>query len=350
MHSVVAFIVAISILVLVHEFGHFIVARYFKIRVDGFGIGMGPKLLSWRRGDTEYRINALPIGGYCKMAGEEENFEDPDGFFSKPVVPRFLVIFAGPFFNLILALAIFCLAGITIGIPTETSHSVVWEVLKDSPAQKAGIKADDVLMKINGKDIRKVQDVQNFIRKRPGDRLMLEVERGTKKVVIGVTAAVFDDKGKKIGRIGIMFGPKPIFKRTGVVKSLSWGLDQTYRLTSAILQALATMIAKLFVGEAPKEIGGPIAIAQMAGRSAETGIQYFILFLAMISINLGIINLFPFPALDGGRLIFLFAEMVRGKKIDPKKENVVHLVGFALLMVLMVGLVYKDIMQLLTKK
>lgn len=351
MHTVVAFIVAIGILVLAHEFGHFIVARYFKIRVDGFGIGMGPKLFSWKRGDTEYRINALPVGGYCKMAGEEDNFEDPDGFFAKGVVPRFLVVFAGPFFNLLLALLIFCFAGMTMGIPSETSHSVVWEVLKGTPAEKAGVKADDVLMKINGKDIRKVLDVQNFIRSHPGERLMLEVERGTKRVIIGVTAAVFDDKGKKVGRIGIMFGPKPIFERTGVVKSVSWGLEQTYQLTVGIVQALTTMLAKLFVHhEAPKEIGGPIAIAQMAGRAAQTGIQYFILFLGMISINLGIINLFPFPALDGGRLFFLAAEMLRGKKIDPKKENIFHLVGFALLMVLMVGLVYKDIMQLLPRK
>lgn len=351
LHTVLAFIVAIGILVLCHEFGHFIVARFFKIRVDGFGIGMGPKLYAWKRGDTEYRINALPVGGYCKMAGEEDNFEDPDGFFAKAVVPRFLVVFAGPFFNLLLALVIFCFAGMTMGIPSETSHSVVWEVLKDTPAEKAGVKADDLLMKINGQDIKKVQDVQNFIRSHPGERLMLEVERHSKKVIIGVTAAVFDDNGKKIGRIGIKFGPKPVFVRTGVVKSVSWGLEQTYQLSVGIVQALATMLARLIVHhEAPKEIGGPVAIAQMAGRSAETGIRYFILFIAMISINLGIINLFPFPALDGGRLIFLAAEMVRGKKLDPKKENVVHLVGFALLMLLMVGLVYKDIMQLLPKK
>lgn len=349
MHTVVAFVVAIGILVLCHEFGHFIVAKYFKIRVDGFGVGMGPKLIAWRRGDTEYRINALPIGGYCKMAGEEENFEDPAGFFAKPVTHRFLVVFAGPFFNMLLALLIFCLAGVTVGVPTETSHSVVWDVLKGSPAEKAGFKTQDVILSINGKEVKKYKDVQSKISGSPNKTLTVEVLRNKQKMALQVTPQIHQDRGKKLGRIGIMFAPYEL-KRTGIVESITTGIKQTYEWTMLIVQSLVSMLSKLFVGQTPKDIGGPIAIAQMAGQSAQRGIGNFIMFLAMVSLNLGIINLFPFPALDGGRLIFLTAEILRGKKLDPKKENVFHLVGFAVLMLLMVVLVYTDIMRLLPKK
>lgn len=338
-------LIIFGLLIFVHEFGHFIVAKLVGVRVEEFSIGMGPKAFSLKKGDTLYSIRILPIGGYVKMTGEsgleeEDDLakDDPKRFNNKTVAERAGVIIAGPLMNFILAVVLFSLIFVFIGIPYATTE--IGEVLENSPAEIAGLKSGDMIVAINGQEVSEWSEMVEIIHTNPERELYFTIERGQTKYGINITPKL--DKENNVGLIGITPGQSG-FKKENPFKAIILGLNRTVEILIFTVIALVDMIAgKMGMGE----VTGPVGIVKLIGESAKVGFIYLVNLTALISINLGLLNLLPIPALDGSKLIFLGIEAIRGKPVDARKENFVHIIGFALLMTLMLFITYRDVVKL----
>ena len=370
--TIVAFVLVLSVFVFVHELGHFGTARFFGIKSEEFGLGFPPRVLGyykdkdgkWKfvRGnkkvedasDTIYSLNYVPLGGFVKIKGEDAidgQSIDPDSFIAKPIWQRSIVISAGVTMNLILAVVLLSI-GLMFGIPQSldglndraviTNHKiVVAEAIKDSPAAKAGIKIGDSIESANGESIKSFADLQNFNEKSIGKTVNYVINRGEKKFQFEIKPEKRVETGK--GGIGIAA------VETGLV-SYPWywapweGLKQTVTLTGAILHAFYIMFHDIFTGKGVSaDVAGPVGIAALTGQVARMGFIYLLQFTAMLSINLAIINFLPIPALDGGRLLFMIIEKIKGRPVKRELETAIHNVGFILLMVMVVFVTYKDI-------
>lgn len=345
MQTFLAFIFVIGILVMFHETGHFLVAKRMGIGVEVFAFGFGPTLVSKRWGETVYKINLFPLGGYVKMVGEEGESQAENSFIKKSPSQRMLVIIAGPLMNLVLALLIFCLAGIVFGLPDKTSN-VVLRVVEGMEAERIGLKPGDKIIAINDKRITDGEQMIKIIHGSANKRLRLQIEREGKRFYLYATPKLSALQGKKVGLIG--FNPKPIMKRYGPLPSISIGVKQTAFLTWKVIEGVGGIFKRLLRGENP-QVGGPVLIAQMAGQAAQFGMGSLLFFLAFLSVNIGVLMVLPLPALDGGHLVFLGIEAIRGKPIDPRKENFVHTLGFAFLILLMVIITYGDLVRKMPK-
>ncbi|ADG06244.1 RIP metalloprotease RseP [Kyrpidia tusciae] len=405
--TAVAAIVIFLLLVVFHEFGHFYVAKLVGIFVREFAVGFGPKLFSRRWGETVYSLRALPLGGFVNMAGEGpedyglesgktiavrldeagqvEDFGDPravgqadfvgrlvsgpsrddyslriegeDGtrryalgpgavlhteggaiplapydrqFMGKPVWARAATIFAGPLMNFVLAAVIFAVYFTIAGVPSGPD---VAKVLPDSPAIRAGIQPGDHIAGVNGEPIDSWDQLVKTVQSRPDQRVVLDVIRGNQHLQVAVTPEVR-------GGVGVI-GISPVLVHNPLA-SIGLGIKQTWDISVQIVQAFGRMIT----GTLAPEVAGPVGIVAMIGEQTREGLMNLLTLTALLSINLGIINLLPIPALDGSRLVFLLVETVRGRPVDPQKESMVHLVGFALLMVIVVLVTYKDVTRL----
>ncbi|SMB94034.1 regulator of sigma E protease [Desulfonispora thiosulfatigenes DSM 11270] len=345
MQTAIYAILIFSLLIFIHEFGHFFVAKLVGVRVEEFSIGMGPKALAFKKGDTQYSVRLLPIGGYVKMTGEtgedEESDlspEDPRRFNNKTVLQRAAVIIAGPLMNFLLAILIFTFIFSSIGMPFYSSQ--VDDVVANSPAAKAGLLKGDKIISVDGKEVNELNEVIQLIHGRSGENINFKIERDGKQHNI-VIAPQYDPE-QKADLIGIM-ATDPEWKTYSFSQSIGKSAEQTYQVISLTLSE----ISKMITGKVGTEgVTGPVGIVKIIGDSAKVGILPILNLTALISISLGLMNLLPIPALDGSRLIFLLIEGLRGKPIDAKKENLVHFVGFALLMMLMIFITYKDIMGL----
>ncbi|SJZ64993.1 RIP metalloprotease RseP [Selenihalanaerobacter shriftii] len=352
--TIISFIIVISILVFVHEFGHFIVAKKTGVLVEEFAVGMGPQIIGKQRGETLYSIRLLPLGGYCKMTGEfpvddEDEIEDVEHYqqayenerclFQKSVFERAAVIFTGPLMNFILAMVVFSLIFAIFGVPVSGSSStVIGTILPDRPAQKAGLQANDKILSVNKEGVDNWSELAKKINNHPGEELTLTVKRNGNIEKIKVTPK--KDPKRDVGLIGI--APRLIREKVGIFTSIKYGFKQTIGVTVGIISGVWRMIT----GQMAPEVAGPVKIAQIVGDAAKASILKVLNLMAILSVNLGILNLLPFPALDGGRLAFLGIELIRGKEIDPEKEGFVHFVGLVLLLALMVVIVYKDIVNI----
>ena len=352
--TIVSFIVVLGILIFFHELGHFMVAKYVGVQVEEFAIGMGPKLISKQKGETLYSLRALPLGGFCKMTGEmpideeadeeeiklyEQAVEDERTLFQKSILERFGVLSMGSIMNFVLGILLFALIFMFFGVPTGQSDStVIGQVQPQSPAYEAGLRDHDQIIAIDGVEVDEWQEVQTKIHQSQEEELLLEVERDGAVLEYRVTPEYEERVDNAI--IGIA----PVFQRERInpISALGRGIMQTVMLIFGILHAFGQMIT----GQMAAEVAGPVGIASMIGDSARSGLLRLMEFTALISINLGVINLLPIPALDGGRLVFLLVEAVRGKPVDPEKEGLVHLVGMALLLLLMVVIVFFDIQRI----
>ena len=351
--TIVSFIIVLGILIFAHEFGHFISAKKSDIRVEEFALGFGPKLLSRQKGETVYSIRAIPLGGFCNMTGEfppdddaseeekrvyQETKENGRTFNQKSLWKRFLVLFMGPFMNFFLAALVFVLIFTAFGIPVDSSQTtVIGELIPEKPAAEAGLKPGDKVISVNGKNVENWNEMSRIIGKSTDEEINLLVQRGEKQLQFSITPE-YNEQSKK-GVIGIF--PEMIRKRVGIFKAVKYGILQTWHAITAIIMGFVQMITR----RSAAEIGGPIMIANIVGQAAQVGMANLLNWLAIISINLGIINLLPFPALDGGRIVFVLVEALRGKPVPPEKEGFVHFVGFVLLMILMVFIIYKDIVR-----
>lgn len=338
-------ILVFGVIIFVHEFGHFALAKLTGIRVEEFSLGMGPQIIGRQKGETLYSIRALPLGGYCKLTGEnfEENEDVPieKRFDQKPLWARMAVIVSGSLMNFLLAAVIFALIFSVIGIPQDYTNKI-GEVLPGSAAEAAGLKAGDIITSINDIPVENWTELTTVIHNRPNEQLFLGVRRETQTFTIAVIPQF--DQNREIGMIGI--APREaIWQRINIFDGIAKGFTETFRLTGAMIEQLILLVTGKVSAEG---VAGPVGIIQLIGQSARYGLVYVANLTAVISVNLGLINLLPIPALDGGRFFFLLVEGILRRKVNPEKENLIHFLGFALLMALMIFITYKDIARLLT--
>ncbi|NLF80107.1 MAG: RIP metalloprotease RseP [Clostridia bacterium] len=335
--TIISVILVFCLLILSHEFGHFIAAKACGIYVDDFSLGMGPKIAQFKGKETTYTLRPFPIGGWCKMRGEDEESVDPRSFKSRKLWQQMLTIAAGPLMNFILAITIFVVVFMMMG--TASGANVIGEVGESTPAAAAGLQPGDRIMAINGLEIDEWVDISAAVNAaKPGGALSLAIERDGRTLQT-VIEPYFDEE-MQTWLIGII----PQKEHLNFFRAIWLGCVQSVQFSVAIIQGLAQMIS----GAIPADVAGPVGIVTLIGQASEYGIQSLLILTAYLSINLGLINLFPLPALDGSRLVFLTIEGLRGKPINQAKEGMIHFVGLILLFGLMIFITYKDILRLVT--
>lgn len=332
-------VIMIGVLVFAHELGHFLAAKASGIMVLDFAVGMGPVLLSRQVGETRYSLRLFPIGGFARMAGEEVDeannlVPDDRRYDKKPLISRALVSIAGPATNFLLAILVFSVVFMFMGVPSD--QPIVGALSPDWPAEQAGVIIGDRIVSIDGVPIGSWQDVQQQIAKLEGREALLLLDRSGQTVSIRIEPRADETTGQ------VMIGIGPQNDRFSFFGSLKMGWQETVWFTKQIIGILGNMVT----GKIPAEGAGPIGMIVMVGQVARTGIINLLTFAAIISIQLGLFNLLPIPALDGSRLIFFAIEAIRGKPVDPEKESFVHFIGFVLLMVFMVLITFKDLQRL----
>ena len=321
-----------GVIIFVHEGGHLLCAKACHIYVEEFSVGMGPLLFSFQKGDTRYSLRLLPIGGYCKMPGEDGESDYPNGFDKKNVPQRMLVVAGGAAFNILFAVVLFVVA--FMGIGTPSSESILGEVEPDYPAYSAGLRAGDRVVAIDGVAIGSWEEMTTAIQDRAGEDLAITVDRDGKTLTFDVTPR--ESEGRSV--IGVVAAREGISPFTAIKN----GFVQTYQMTKLILVALWQMVT----GAIAPDLSGPVGVGRMVGEAAGFGFFNFLIFVAIISVNLGVVNLLPLPALDGSRLVFLAFEALRRKPVSANVEGMIHFVGFILLMGLLVVITFFDIARI----
>ena len=348
--TLLSFIIVLGVLIFFHEFGHFLIARFFGVGVEKFSLGFGPRLIGKTIGRTDYRISAIPLGGYVKMVGEEPDAEvSPQdlsvSFTHKHVLKRMCIVAAGPIFNIVLAViiffGIFWVSGAMILKPS------VGEVRDGSPALAAGLKAGDLITAIDGVAVSNWENMTEIIGASNGKTLKIAVRRADTDKVFRVTPELVPAKnlfGEDIQRyiIGISASGDVYTRELNLFQALTESLKQTY----TIVELMVIIIGKLITGDISADtIGGPIMIAKMAGDQAKAGISNLIFFIALISVNLAIINLVPIPILDGGHLLFFFIELIKGRPVNLKIREVAQQIGLFIILLLVILVFYNDIFR-----
>ncbi|MCL0075490.1 M50 family metallopeptidase [Dehalococcoidia bacterium] len=343
--AILAFVIILGFLIFIHELGHLITAKMRGVKVLEFGLGFPPRIIGFRRGETEYSLNAIPLGGFCKMLGEDDPSE-PRSLASKGAAIRILVLSAG-------SLMMFLFPVILFTIIYMVPHDVVVggegvqvrHVVVDSPAYAAGVKPGDEILNIDGEEIETFQDLRGIVRARLGSEIAMLVERDLEEIVLRMTPREDPPPGQ--GPLGVGIGwVRTITERRWYPpwEAIYLGARQSMNMVIILKDGIAATVA----GEIPFTPVGIIGIGQATTEIARAGILPLLAWAAFLSINLGIINLLPIPALDGGRIVFVLLEVLRrGKRVSPRVENVVHLVGFALLIALILMISYHDILRLI---
>jgi len=357
MNTVVSFIFCLGILIFVHELGHFLFAKLFKVRVLKFSLGFGPKLYSKTVGETEYQLSALPLGGYVKMFGENPDEQDEAGsiekeasFAHKTVWQRFLIVLAGPLFNLLFSLALFFFVFLFMGLPDSRDTTKIGQVTPDSAAAVAGIEVDDIILTINGYPTDEWMDVLNLVKDSKGEPLNFVLGRGDREVALLVTPTIqpvkniFGEEVEQRFMIGIMKADELFYTPTGLVGAFQAACQQTWMYISLTVLGFVKLIQQVVP---VSELGGPILIAQIAGKQMQAGWVNFLFFTGLLSVNLGILNLLPIPVLDGGHLMFLTFEAIRRKPLSEKMQIFAQQVGIAFLGIAMIFVFYNDIARIL---
>ncbi|MDD4876115.1 MAG: RIP metalloprotease RseP [Dehalococcoidales bacterium] len=343
--TLLSFLVILMVLILAHELGHFVTAKIFGVTVEEFGLGFPPRLVSFEKGGTRYSLNIIPLGGFVKLAGEE----DPNisnSLASKSIGTRLLVLSAGSIMNLILPLLLFSTAFM---IPHDVliGDVVIGEVDPDSPAAGANITAGDIILSINEKTINNTIDLHRYIQLNLGKEmniLVKHIDSTTDDVKVIPRWKPPEGRGA-VGIVVTTANPAVVRQSEPFWKAIPSGITECIDTFILFKNGIIGMI----IGSAPVEIAGPVGIAQITGEVVKAGISPLLEFAAFLSINLGIINLFPLPALDGGRIIFVLLEGIRrGKRISPRAEGLVHAIGFALLMAAFLAITYQDIARIIS--
>jgi len=354
MNSIVSFIIVLGVLIFVHEFGHFITAKLFGIRVLKFSLGFGPKIIAKQVGETEYLLSALPLGGYVKMLGEQPTEEVASNmvgrsFAAKAVWKRFLVVLAGPLSNLISAIIIFTLVMLVTGIPHPLPTTEIGQISPSSPAENAGLRPGDTILTINGNVVASWHEVSDFVKNSGGQALLLSVKRGNETLSITGTPTKSEVKnifGEVVDvryLLGITQKESLRYEPATLASATLAGLEQTWFYTELTVMSLWKIIQRVIPAS---QIGGPIMIAQLAGQQMESGWLSLFSFMAVLSVNLGIINLFPVPILDGGHLFFFSIEAIRRKPLTIHAQAVLQQIGIVLLGSLMLFVFYNDLSRL----
>ena len=343
--TIVAFLAILAVLIIAHELGHLTTAKMAGVTVEEFGIGFPPRLLSFRRGGTVYSLNAIPLGGFVKMAGEEDP-KVAGSLASKSIPVRLLALSSGSLMNLLLPLLLFSVAFM---VP----HNIVYgqvqvdEVAANSPAARAGIVSGDSILEINGNEVNNIGDVQRHIQLNLGQPVTLLIQH-VDDTIEEVRAVPRWQPPEEEGAIGVAVGvvsPTVVRQSFPFWRAIPMGVRECIDTFVLFKNGIISMI----IGSAPRVVGGPVAIAQLTGEVAQAGLSPLLEFAAFLSINLGIINLLPLPALDGGRIVFVLLEAVRqGKRVPARIEGMIHMAGFALLIGFILLVTYQDIIRIVS--
>jgi regulator of sigma E protease len=354
---VFGFLVVLTVLVFVHEMGHYLIARRNGVRIEVFSIGFGPELFGWHdRAGTRWKFSAIPLGGYVKMFGDSDpssslgiarlgemtEAERQVSFHHKSLLQRVAIVGGGPLANFVFAVVVLALLFTTYGQPFTPAD--VGQVQAGSAAETAGFKVGDIIVDIDGRAISRFEDVQQIVRLNPGEAITVTVRRDGALVKLQATPAIKaqeDHFGNvhKYGQLGIGRSGIEYVKRDPLT-ALTQALAETWNLSASTLQAMWQIVVGARSGD---ELGGPIRIAQMSGEVVQTGLVPLLWFMAVLSINLGLINLFPVPVLDGGHLLFYAAEAIRGKPLGQRAQEYGFRIGLALVLTLMVYATWNDL-------
>ncbi len=348
--TIAATIFVLGILIFIHELGHFAVAKWVGIRVERFSLGFPPNIFSRKKGETEYCIGVIPLGGYVKMAGEQPNEEatgSPDEFMSKSVAQRAAVIFAGPFMNYVLAIAL--LAGIFFfggRALVDENRVLVGELTEAGPAAEAGLASGDEIVAINGEPIANFDSLRIRINAFVEEPLTLTWISGGDTITREITtmASPLPNMDGGVDTVGIIgFQQKIIgYERYGLGESITRGFTTTHELVYLTVRFVKQLVtAQVSV----KMVGGPLFIAQQSGREAEKGAASLFFFMALLSVNLAVLNILPIPVLDGGHLVFLAIEKIKGSPVSVRARMIAQQVGVVLLLSLIVFVTYNDVLR-----
>lgn len=340
MPHIVAAVFAFGVMIFCHELGHFLLAKRVGITVHAFALGFGPRIAGIRHRGTLYAINLFPLGGYVRLAGEDlDDADDPGSFRSKTVWQRMAVVAAGPVMNLLLAVVLLTATVLALGVPVGVSNRI-GQLMAGWPAERVGLRSGDAIIAIDGVPMENGEVVIDTIHRRPEQQLVLTIERTGTRFDVTVTSR--RDPRQNIGLIG--FRPEAIRQRMGAGRALAWSLGMTGDTIELIFMTIGS-----FFREGRRlldQLAGPVGAVMFLGEAGQVGAEMFVYTAAGLSIMIGIFNLLPIPALDGGRLSFLIVEAFRRRPVDPKREGYIHLVGFALLLLLLVTLTVRDIGRL----
>lgn len=352
MVTTLSIILVFGLMVMIHELGHFFVARRAGIKVLEFAFGIGPKLFGIQGKETLYSVRIFPLGGFVRFLSAEEIEEDDQvtrqellsrSFESKAIWQKMAVIVAGPLMNFVLGAVLFIMVFAWFGIPVGSNENIIGGVMENKPAAMAGLNAGDRILEVNGIETPDWESVTKQIHSRPGQKISFEIEKATTKEILTLEMTPEMDQQLERGLIGIT--PNVINQKVSILKAAHYGLQQTMDFTRLILSYIIQMIT----GEMPVELGGPVAVAQVIGEGARQGLANLLSLTGILSIQFGILNLLPIPALDGGQLAVLTYEGIRRKPLNPEKKGWIQLTGFALLIALMIAVTYQDIVRILTK-
>lgn len=342
--TLIIFLLILGLLIFVHEGGHFVAAKLSGIKVEEFGMGFPPRIFGIRRGETIYSINWIPLGGFCKMLGEEDPSE-PRSFASKRPAVRLATLAAGPLMNAILPI-VFLTIAFMVPRQVEVGNVVIDQVAPDSPAAEAGIVSGDTLLSINGHAIQNIGDVVYDINLDMGNKITLELKDS--------------DGNQKTATVVPRWNPPPGEGAVGIQMSMvaTGNISQSDPFWKAVPKSISSIkdtfvlmgnqITSWFAQKKAPEVTGPVGIFQLTGEVRAAGPSYLLQFIAFISMNLAIVNILPLPALDGGRIAFVFLEVVRrGKRVSPRTEGLIHYIGFFMLIALILVISYFDIARVI---
>lgn len=351
MITVIAFIVILGILVLMHEWGHFISARRLGVEVEEFGLGFPPRVFSWKRKGILYSINLIPIGGFVKIRGEDGRDDDPHSFASQATWKKSLIVSAGVLMNILLAIVLLSVS-FYIGIPQildkdydlskVSQHSVIIaQVLDSGPAQQAGLEINDKVLTIDGEPIKSARQVYQKVEESKDRDITLGVERNREiKDYTLRPQIITPDRppllGIAVSDIGVI--------DYNLGQSIGQGVKNTFIMVGLIFQALYNLVTNLIrTGQLDAGLAGPVGVAVITGQIVKLGFLHTLQFMAILSINLAVLNILPIPALDGGRLLFILLEKIRGRKLNVRVEGWIHNSGFVLLILLIIFITFRDI-------
>lgn len=344
--SFIYFILIIGLIILVHELGHFFWAKYFGVYVHEFSIGMGPKLLSRKdkKGETEYSLRLIPIGGFVSLAGEDQDEElkkipKKRALYSKPIWQRFFIMVFGAVNNFILAFVLFFIVGLFAG--STNLDPVITNVTKGLPAEAAGIKAGAYVLEVNSKKTKTVEDVQlQILLTKEKSAIVFKIQEDEEVKTYTIKPVAQKDGKETVYLYGVEFAPE---QEKGLDKAAVFSVKKM----GATLRQMALVLGNLFTGNLSlKNLSGPVGIYSIVGDVQKSGFGSLLLLTAVLSINIGFINLLPFPAFDGGRIVFLLIEKIRGKAVNPQIENAFNAVGLILLLILTALVMLNDILRI----
>jgi len=350
--SILIFLLVLSILVLVHELGHFIVAVRSGVLVEEFGFGIPPRIFAVKAGETLYSLNLLPFGGFVKLHGEttEEGVSYPNkAFLNKSKKVRASILIAGVLMNFILAIAAFAVVYSFSGIPKDTGQVKIVEVTAGSPAQISGLIVGDIIKVVDGRNVTSVSEFVELVEKKKGGKVAIEIERNGEVKKLTLSPRESPPEGE--GPLGVTITATEIYYPPPLARpfvGIYYGFREALFWGGTVATGLINIITGLFKGQAPKDLAGPIGIFAITSEAARFGILSLVNFVGILSVNLAILNIVPFPALDGGRLLFVFIEGILGRKVVPKVEAVIHTIGMIILILLILAITARDIQRLIS--